>query len=115
MFSDHSFRRIAVVALSLAGPLLASSPLESLWTGWERVPVGEPGSQAVAGGSMMMVLEASEDLATWTETASNDGGPQEWIPLTADATIDPETRGIRLPTTPSGHGYFRLRTDKLNP
>ena len=69
----------------------------------------------VLSGSQTMVLEASEDLANWTDIATNVGGAPQWIPLTAGATVDPETREIRLPTTPSGHCYFRLRMEGLTP
>ena len=72
-------------------------------------------SPDVASGSLSLVLEASEDLATWTDIARTGGGTQEWMPLKADAVIDPDSREIRLPTTPSGHCYFRLRMERLTP
>lgn len=72
-------------------------------------------SPDVARGSLSMVLEASEDLATWTDIATTGGGTQEWIPLVANVLIDPESREIKVPTTPSGHCYFRLRMEDLTP
>ena len=58
MFPGYLFRLIVLTALSLAGPLLASPSLRSPSTGWEKVPVGEPDSQAVTSE----ILAASEDV-----------------------------------------------------
>ena len=66
----------------------------------------------VAGPDMTLVLEASEDLAKWTEIAATGGGSQQWMPLTEEAVLDPATNEIRLPAAASGRCYFRLRMKK---